>query len=308
MARSLLRQDTQIRTSDVYDDTIAPSEANMETNPLNIEEDLNALRSLVSNLLDGQAGNWFDDLNTPSALDTGSQRGVNDLNTDLHAVQRKRILRRVLEPGKDVAVGGADNFVVLGTGELPTNTTAAVGNVTTEGTVVAFHTGTFGQHALDEVSGPNALQPDNIVRIRDATTLEPIESSDREIMGLLQIETNTDGLTITDTTPNRVQISFVRINGTGDDLEAVPAVDIQGKSINYAYIERQAWEDIPEHSFLGPDFGDSGATSATRQAAYDNQGTTPVNLSTDADLDLAAGVSWSIRDLADSDLFRVTEN
>jgi hypothetical protein len=217
---------------------------------------------MLSLLMDNQAGDWYTDLVTPSALDAGAKRGVNDLNTDLHALQRKRILRRVLEVGKDVTVGGADNFVVLGTGELPTNTTAAVGSVTTEGTVVADHNAAFGAHSLLEVPGPNALQPDNLVRIRDASTLEPIESGGAEVMGLLQSETAADGHTITDATTTRVQISFVIANGTGDDLIACPAVDIQGKDINYAYIERQAFEDIPEHAFLGPDFGDEGATAA----------------------------------------------
>ena len=45
MSRTFLRQDTQIRNSDVYDDTRAPA-ATMETTPTNIQDDLNNLRSL----------------------------------------------------------------------------------------------------------------------------------------------------------------------------------------------------------------------------------------------------------------------
>jgi hypothetical protein len=86
MGRTLVRQDEEIRSSDVFDDTIAPTEAVYETNPVYIEEDLNHLRSQVSNLFDNHAGDWFIDLNVPSALETGAQRGVNDLNTGLHAL------------------------------------------------------------------------------------------------------------------------------------------------------------------------------------------------------------------------------
>lgn len=71
MARTFIRQDTQIRNSDTYDDTIAPSEANFETNPTNIEADLNSLRSANKNLKG--TTNWYD---TPT-------RDVETLNTDL---------------------------------------------------------------------------------------------------------------------------------------------------------------------------------------------------------------------------------
>ena len=51
MAVTLLRQDDDIRKSGSYDDTIAPSLANYETNATDLEYDLNSLRSQVYNLL-----------------------------------------------------------------------------------------------------------------------------------------------------------------------------------------------------------------------------------------------------------------
>ena len=150
MTRTFIRQDTQIYSSDVYDDTVAPSLANFETNPLEIETDLNNIRSYLSLLLDGQAGNWYDALVVPSALEAGASRGVNDLNTALHAVEKTRVLRDG-HSVVDVTVGAGNNFVILGTGELPSQTLAAVGAVTSLGTVVAPHGGVFGTHALDEV-------------------------------------------------------------------------------------------------------------------------------------------------------------
>lgn len=307
---TLSRQETQIRNSDAYNDGIAPSEANFETNPTNLEEDLNNMRSQLHNLLNVQGGNWWDDLVAPSTLETGTQRGVNDLNTALHLVEKKRILRDVLNL-VDITVPAGQNYVVLSTGELPSNTTAAVGAVSTLGTVVATHSGTFGAHSLDEVAGLNAINPKNLMVIVDGATRDPILSGGNEVFGLLQGEGGlVDGDTITDTTDNRVQISFVRVNATGDDLEAVPVTDIENAVINYTSRERVRLEDLNEVDFLKPtkvDQPPSGG-AVNRQGVYDNQGTTAVDLTTNATLDLeAAGIQWLIRDDLEASLFGVVE-
>ena len=80
MGRTIFDQDTQMFASLTYDDTIAPSEANHETNPTNLEQNLNSFRSMLSLLKDVQAGDWFDDLVVPSGLsgDTPTKRGVDD--------------------------------------------------------------------------------------------------------------------------------------------------------------------------------------------------------------------------------------
>jgi len=309
MAVTLVRQDTQIRKSDLYDDSITPTEAAFETNAANIEDDLNNIRSQLHNLLDVQGSDWWADLVAPSALEAGAQRGVNDLNDALHLVEKKRILRDVLN-FTDITVPNGQNYVVLGAGELPANTTAAVGAVTTLGTVVAEHAGTFGTHALDEVSGPNAVSPKNLLVIVDGSTRDQLLSSGREVFGLLQSEDGTDGHTITDATTTRVQISFVRINATGDDLEAVPVADIEDEVINYSSRERVRLEDLNEADFLKPAKVDTppGAGTVDRQAVYDQQGTTAVDLTTNATLDLEGpGLTWLIRDDAEANLFGVVE-
>ena len=138
--------------------------------------------------MDDQAGNWWDDLNVPSALDTGLQRGVNDLNTALHAVEKKRVLREV-HSLVDITVPATQNYVVLGVGELPAQTTAAVGAVTTLGTIVAAHGGSFGTaHSLAVVAGGNTVSPLNIGIIVDGSTRDPVLSSNRKVYGLLQGE------------------------------------------------------------------------------------------------------------------------
>jgi len=435
MARTFIRQDTQVRNSDAYVDGTAPSLANYETNPTNLEDDLGNIRSQLHNLLKDQAGNWYDDLNIPATLETGVQRGVNDLNTSLHALEKKRVLRAVkllsdvtvtaataatatltsagaftdtetvtigsrtytfrtpfadaadnidasgtiaqthenlrraingdgvagtnygtgtavntevsaadtattnvltalaagtqgnalvsTETGANISFGGATfsggaggDVEVLAAGELPTQTTAAVGAVTTLGTVVASAT-SFLTAGLDEVAGPHALSPKNLLEIVDGSTGDPFitvgsgtSPAGKRVWGLLQGESGlTDGVTITDTTTTRVQISFVIANPTNTDLILVDGAEMGGKTLNYCYRERIRLEDLVEGDFLNTasiDIG-AGAVTPTRQIAYDNQGTTPVEQTTDADLDLAAGTEWAIRDLVNTDLFKITE-
>jgi hypothetical protein len=128
------------------------------------------------------------------------------------------VLRDVTRVGVDVTVTAAQNWEVLTTGELPSNTTAAVGSVTTLGTVVAAHGGTFDTHSLTEVTGPNPLSPKNLMTIVDASTGDPILSGGRIVWGLLQTEIATNPHTM-NYTDQRAQISFVRANATFDDLE-----------------------------------------------------------------------------------------
>lgn len=313
MPRTFIRQDTQIRRSDAYVDGTTPSEAAFETNPVNIEDDLNNIRSQLHNLMKVQAGNWWDDLATPATF-TGegeTQRGVDNLNADLHNVERKRVLKCVWQI-VSVSVPSTQNFVVLGVGEIPATTTAAVGAVTTLGTVVAAHGGTFGTtHSLTEVSGSTAISPKNLLQIVNATTRDPILSSGRKVFGLLHGEASlTDGGTITPSGgAGDVQISFVRINAAGNDLEAVPVADIENQTIDYCSATRVGLEDLNEQDFLGGAEVDvpTGAT-VTRQVAYNNQGATPVDLTNNAILDIeGAGLSWLIRDDLEANLFGIVE-
>ena len=432
MSRTFIRQDTQIRKSDVYDDSITPTLANYETNPVNIEDDLNSARSALQNFLNRNgpsfpAGNWYDDLATPSTFENGAARGINETNQQLHDLERKRVLvsmanftgavtvpaavfatgtltttanfgngetvttgsktytfQTVLTnvdgnvligvdataslanlaaainlgagsgtvyaaattangfvsatPGASTIVatallagtvgnaiattetaanaswatatllGGVGDVKVLLIGELPSNTTAAIGVVTTRGTVAAFNTN-FGNASLALVAGASAISPKNLCEVVDAVTRDPILSSNRIVYALFHTESNTDGSTMTGTTPNRAQLSFVRINGAGNALEAAPAADVAGNVIYYASVERKALEDLNEQDFLrGAAVDVPSSTTVTRQVGYDNQGTTPVELATNATLDLnSGGIAWVIRDLLNANVFRVVE-
>jgi len=284
-----------------------PTEAAFETNPANIEDDLNNVRSQLHNLMKNHAGNWWDDLNTPSTLDTGSQRGVNDLNTDLHAVEKKRVLSCIWNLHS--VTGGALQGVVLGASDLPANLIAAVGAVTTIGTVVATATTFTTFSAADVVAGASSISPKNMVELVDSATRDPIlDTSGRRIYGLLQGESGlTDGDTITSTTTNRVQISYVVI--VAGVLTLAAATEMSGVTFDYCSVERKRLEDLTEEEFLrGANVDVPGGTSVTRQVAYDNQGTTPVDLTTNATLDLeGAGLEWKIRDDLEADLFGIVE-
>ena len=436
MGRTFIRQDAQIAQSFTYDDTVAPTEAAYETNPSNIEDNLNSLRSAVQNMMNRAgasfpSGNWWDDLAAPSTLEAGVIRGIDANNAALHLVEKKRVLRDVwlLSPhptvpadvdatgvltlsanvnagdtvttgtktytftsplgaadgdvlvgasasdsidnliaaitlgagsgstyaaattangfvtaaagagdtmdttallggtqgnlvattestatvrmswGAATLTGGTGDMVILGLGDLPVNTTSAVGSVTTLGTVTAYNA-SFGTVDLAEAAGPDALSPKNLVRLVDHTTGDPILSDGRVIYALLQVETVTDGDTMTGTTPHRAQLSFVRPNVGFTDLEFCPAADIAGHEIHWASRERVRLEDLNEYDFLSGaviDIG-GGAITVTRQVAYDNQGTTPVDVTTNSYLDLeGAGLEWQIRDDLEAILFRVIE-
>ena len=316
------RQDTQIRPSDLYDDTVPPTLAAYETNAANIEDNLNHLRSQAQNFLNRSgagfpAGNWWSDITAPGTFENGTQRGINVLNTDLHDLERKRILARISQIGNDISIGApGDQYVILALSEIPAVTTMAIGTTTTLGTVAAAAT-TFGTaSATDIVTGPSVVRPNNLCVIwNSAAGSTGGEIGDvvkdvngEQIYALLQSENATDGHTATGTTPNRLQLSFVKLNATADGLILASAGTMDGVIFDYAPIQRFAFEDIPEDAFLGGNFVDSGVANATRKSGYDNQGIVPVDVNTNSFLDLEGpGLTWQIRDDLEAVLFSIVE-
>lgn len=250
--RTLVRQDVQVgstaETVVGFDDGVLPG-PQMEVDASTLAQDLNNLRAMVAHLGSLQAGRWYDPIAAPSALDPGAARGLQQVQNDLHALERKRILvPAFLQATITIPSGG--NVVVLGAGQLPPEPTVAVGNVTTRGTVAAPHGGTFGQHSLNEVLGASSVSPKNLCVVIDGTTRDPVLSDARRVYGLLQSENTTDGHTATSTSPNRVQVSFVRINATGNDLEPCPVADVEDLSVTLGFTQRKAFADLAEQDFL----------------------------------------------------------
>jgi hypothetical protein len=204
--------------------------------------------------------------------------------------------------------GGAGDVVVLSVaGSEAPSEHGAIGAVTTKGAVAAYNSD-FSNWKLVKVSHPSsAIQPKNLCIVRDASSGEVILSGDKEVYALLATEVVTDDQIFNDTT-QQVELVFVKENMTGTDLEQVPGTDIGGKTINYSYVRRLDFDNLPETAFLTEVFLDqAGAVDVTRQHAYDNQGTTPVEMADNAYLDIALTKLWDIRDALNADLFKVTE-
>lgn len=158
-------------------------------------------------------------------------------------------------------------FVVAGmTGGVGDRVTLSDANNQTPATVksldggalegsIAKVTASWGSFTLDEVAGDNALNPANLIRVTQITTDDdsgdPIKSEGRMVYGLLQAETSAgDGTAWTDTTPERAQISFVRVNEAQNDLERCPAGDIAGKTIRISYQDLKILKDWTKSDWL----------------------------------------------------------
>jgi hypothetical protein len=128
MARTFLRQAEQIRKSDLFVDNVAPAAA-MESAAVTLEDDLNNLRSIASLLRDVQTGNWYDDLAAPVTFEGGIKRGVQNLNQELHDLERKRVLVQVYNIN-DVPVGTLATGTLTATGNFANGETVNAGGKT----------------------------------------------------------------------------------------------------------------------------------------------------------------------------------
>lgn len=148
MSRTFLRQDTQIRNSVLYDDTIAPTEADFETNPTTIEGDLNNLRSAHKNLKG--TTNWW---NTPT-------RDVETIVTDLADIEGKKIIGgvEVLQNLTIPAAVKASN-TLTSTAQMNNNDTVTIGSKT-----YTFQTTLTDVDGNVQIGATQALSMENLRR------------------------------------------------------------------------------------------------------------------------------------------------
>lgn len=242
MAQTRLRQPEQIHESDTFDDTLAAG-ATLQSASVSLQDDLNALRSQAKRIL-GEAA-WY------AAL---SGRSLSGLSTDLADIEGKKLLFRT-QLLTDISVTAAQNWELLSVAASEAPSEVAAVALTQVGAVVAqsaLSGAGFNVAELTELAGQNAVSPKNLVTVRDSTTGQLVQSSGRDVFGLLQYEsTGADGAAFDDTSAgNRVKISFVRLTSGLSDLEACPVADIAGKTINYAYVRRINLDAVPEDSFV----------------------------------------------------------
>jgi hypothetical protein len=315
MARTFIRQGIQIKNSDVYDDQIEPDV--LWESASSLEEDLNNLRSQIQNMLnrDGDtmpSDNWYDNIYTPSSFENGRQRGIDALNNDLHGLERKRVLTSYVSV-VDITVPSSQNWVVLNTATQAPNPAGigkvvALGATEFTGSVAVQHPGTFDTHSLAEVQGATAISPKNLMLIVTGSNRDPLLYENNIIYGLLQTEDGTNGHTLDDVN-HRAQISFVYVDPVaGNDLIAAPAAAVQNKAINYVSTVRKALGDLNEQDFLrGAEIDVPSTSATTRQNAYDNQGSSPVEVASNAVLDIGSGFYWEIRDNNNATVFKIDE-
>jgi hypothetical protein len=308
--RTFVDQPTQIFNSDTYNDALLVGDG-LQTGSLSLEDDLNALRTQIRQLLwAGMTGSWYDMVTQVSGgYGIVPARGVNTLGSDLADLEQHRFLfRRQNLTQVNIATGSNFALLSVSLGTAPASPAVVGLEPYATGTLVAL-AGTYGAFSIEQVSGSSAITPKNLVIVRDAWTHSTLTTSlggGQEIFGLMQAEPGVATGNTFDDVSNRTQISFIyekMINGTSS-LAPVPASDIGGRTINYAYISRTDLKDLPEDAYLSnnifidipqPITGGSVVTLAdiTLQRAIDNQGATVVVDTTGTNIQLAAGTSWT---------------
>lgn len=325
MARTFIRQSDQIAASDIYNDNVDAAHDTSWQSVTDLEQDLNYLRTQVNRILnvDGSAadsvggGKWYNSVTTPSTFsidNVAKKRGVTKLNSDLHDLERKRVLTSFVSLA-DVSVPAGQNYVVLAEDKLPSvgsiARNVAVGSTSENtGSVAAYVT--IGSHSLNEIEGATAISPKNLVAIVSGSNRDPVLSGSNVIYGLFQTEAGggTDGgYVLGGSSPVRAQISFVTVNDTGDDLVACAPPAIAGGIINFINPVRKALKDLSEQDFLrGAEIDVPSTSASSRKNTYDNQGTAPVSLINNADLKIGTGYYWQISDNDAAALLKIQEN
>jgi hypothetical protein len=90
VGRTFIQQDTQIYSSDTYDDTLAAG-STLQSGAANLQDDLNSVRAQLKRaIFADSAGNWYADIPTVNA----KKRAISALNTDLDDIEEKRLLFR----------------------------------------------------------------------------------------------------------------------------------------------------------------------------------------------------------------------
>lgn len=312
LARTNVTPNDQVRNITTYDDQLAAG-AGLEVTGGTVEDNVQAVISQINRILNSTvAGNdWYVDVNTTPS---GKQRGVRALNTDLAGVEEQTFLFRV-SVLTDVSVTAAQNFEILSAAGSETPSINAANTGVNEGAVAAGAPAGFGTGrtpgaavaAGELIAGSDALSPKNLARIINNATGDIIESSNGfEIFALLASGANTNSA-FNDTT-NRGELIFVERNAGGTGLVYVDPADIGGLTINYAYVRRLRYENLPEEAFLSGQFTDQSASvDVTRQNAYANQAAAIVTTATNATLDLGATLFWEVGDNASATMLRLTE-
>lgn len=267
MARQLIRYNA-IRRADSLDDqlaaaTIVAREASSVT-----QEDLQEgiLSQLKRVLVGDDAGGWDSDFIAAGI------RSLKQLDVDLEAVDRVIVRPRRTQVQTGVAVPAGQNWVVLSAAGSETPTVPISLSAGVEGAVaVRLAAGEFGAHRLT-VPTEDGIRV--LLDVVDAVTGEDLNDAvkNQPVRGLLQVKDSaTDGQAFDDAF-NQAQLSVVVVNPATLALEPADVASVAGRSIRYAFAQRQRFRSIPTAGFLidGAAFVDGAASvDVTRQNAYE---------------------------------------
>lgn len=290
MGVSLQRLD-QLYKPDSFLDTLTPAQiAAIEAGATDFADVAEAIFSQFKQVIHGaEAGNWYDNIQTVHGGDASLYALYNRAT-----LEGKNILKwfRKLD---DIAVPAAQAYVLLAGATKPSHNIAIAG--TSQGAVAAQLAGAIGAADLTEIAGPNTIAPKNLCMVFDATSGDPMTSSNRAVYALLQVgSAATDGNAFADSGNDQGQLTFVRPNATYSDLELCPAADIGGQSVIIAYTRRDDLADMEEALFrtdtLAGDPG--GGVSVSLDSAYDGGHFMEVD-GNDVDIRLANTKSWVFR-------------
>ena len=267
MARQLIRYNA-IRVADSLDDQLsAATIAALESSAITQEDLQEGVLSQLKRILVGDdAGAWDDDFLA------GGLRPIKQLDQGLKAIDRIIIRPRRTQAKANIAVPTGQTYVVLSAANAQTPTPGISLQPSSEGAVAAqLATGQFG---ANRTTAPVEDGVPILVDVVDAATEEQINDlvKNQPIRGILQVkDTASDGSAFDDAL-NQAQLSFVTTDPATFSLVAADPGSIGGKTIHYAFAQRQRLSTIPTVGFLidGVGFVDGAASvDVTRQHAYD---------------------------------------
>lgn len=258
-----ISQETQIRNSEVYDDTLSAGATLEKAEGSDyLQTDLNALRSQIKRIIKGAgSGNWYSALKDNFGLDAihdkifvfampYRQNAPNASNFTLIGAPSGVLLNASMFSGGAgiIAVGpssSADGGYVA----------ADEANFTVAGTLGV---------GLSEALDANGVLLNQVDIVSSATNEAPKTINDEVIFGLLQTITGTaDGAAIAAASSENLQISFVYLDKTTDLLTATT---LPAGTYHFAPRRQATFYSLSRGAFLGspPPFVDSSGASAAQ--------------------------------------------
>lgn len=243
----LLRQDTQIRNSDNYDDTLAAGLGLETPAGTSLEEDMNALRSQVRRVNNASVGgsNWYD-----AVLDSFDLRAIHD---------KMLAFRAPLFSGAEFTLGATLGGVLTDALMFSGNLLAVGASSTTNGGYLAADAGagftvagTLGTLNTNSILDAAGVLLNRVRIVASATNEPPKTLNDEDIFGLLQVVQGTaDGTAIAGAGSENTRMSFAYYDKVTDalTLTTLPAGDYQFfpvRQFNFYSLNRGALiSDLP---------------------------------------------------------------